>query len=143
MKANKALKRLVRIEGLISDLTERYSASAPQVRDALQDARAAVTRAKEAVGLEASSAAVPGAGRKATRKNRRSEGQKARWAAKKAAEIVPAKGPAKDAPRKGGMTDEGRQRLAEAMKRRWAVKRAGSAVKKRVGLSKKQRSGTK
>jgi hypothetical protein len=32
--------------------------------------------------------------------------------------------------RKGGMTPEGRRRLAEAMKRRWAVKRAGSQVKK-------------
>ncbi|HWD99400.1 MAG TPA: hypothetical protein VG345_10195 [Bryobacteraceae bacterium] len=32
--------------------------------------------------------------------------------------------------RKGGMTPEGRRRLAEAMKRRWAVKRAASQVKK-------------
>jgi hypothetical protein len=34
------------------------------------------------------------------------------------------------AKRKGGMTPDGRRRLAEAMKRRWAVKRAGSQVKK-------------
>jgi hypothetical protein len=32
--------------------------------------------------------------------------------------------------RKGGMTPEGRRRLAEAMKRRWAAKRAGSQVRK-------------
>ena len=32
--------------------------------------------------------------------------------------------------RRGGMTPEGRQRLAEAMKRRWGIKRAASAVKK-------------
>jgi hypothetical protein len=54
--------------------------------------------------------------------NRRSEAQRARWAEKKAAEVVPAA-------RKGGMTEDGRRRLAEAMKRRWAVKRA--AVKRR------------
>ena len=137
MKANKAFKRLAKIEGLITDLAERYSASAPRLRDVLQNAKAAVTRAKEAVGLEASSAAVPSALRKSTRKNRRSEGQKARWAAKKASEVVPGRVPATDAPRKGGMTDEGRRRLAEAMKRRWAVKRAGSAVKKRAGRPKK------
>ena len=54
MKANKALKRLAKIEALISDVTERYSASAPHVRDVLQDAKAAVARAKEAVRLRAS-----------------------------------------------------------------------------------------
>jgi len=37
------------------------------------------------------------------------------------------------AKRKGGMTPEGRRRLAEAMKRRWAAKRAGSQVKKSAG----------
>jgi hypothetical protein len=30
----------------------------------------------------------------------------------------------------GGISAEGRRRLAEAMKKRWALKRAGSAVKK-------------
>jgi hypothetical protein len=33
MKANKALKRLAKIEALMSDLTERYSASTPRIRD--------------------------------------------------------------------------------------------------------------
>jgi len=69
--------------------------------------------------------------------NRRSAGQKARWAAKKKAEAVLADGPVKDAPRKGRMTDAGRKRLADAMKRRWAAKRAGSALKKSVGRPKK------
>jgi len=55
MKANKALKRLAKIEALISDVTERYSASAPHIREVLQDAKAAVTRAKESVSLQASS----------------------------------------------------------------------------------------
>jgi hypothetical protein len=55
MKANKAVKRLAKIEALMSDVTERYSASAPHIREMLQDAKAAVTRAKEAVSLQASS----------------------------------------------------------------------------------------
>jgi hypothetical protein len=54
MKANKALKRLAKIEALMLDVTERYSASAP-IREVLQDAKAAVTRAKEAVSFQASS----------------------------------------------------------------------------------------
>jgi len=60
--------------------------------------------------------------------NKRSLAQKARWAAKKAAEAA-APAPPPKAARKGGMTPEGRKRLAEAMKKRWAVKRAASAVK--------------
>ena len=55
MKANKALKRLAKIEALISDLAERYSTDAPLIRGVLQNARVAVTRAKEAVSLQASS----------------------------------------------------------------------------------------
>ena len=54
MKANKALKRLAKIEALMSEVTERYS-SAPHIREVLQDAEAAVIRAKAAVSLEASS----------------------------------------------------------------------------------------
>lgn len=53
-----------------------------------------------------------------------------------AAAAAPA-GPAKRAytrraavKKRGGISEEGRLRLAEAMKRRWALKRAGSAVKK-------------
>jgi hypothetical protein len=54
MKTNKALKRLAKIEASISDMTERYSSS-PDILETLQDAKAAVTRAKEAVSLQASS----------------------------------------------------------------------------------------
>src|ERR1039458_10785194 len=54
MKTKKALKRLSKIEGLISDVTKRYS-SAPDIRETLQDAKVAITRAKEAVSLQASS----------------------------------------------------------------------------------------
>ena len=55
MKANKALKRLTKIKALISDVTERYSASTPHLRDVLRYAEEAVTKAKEAVGLHVSS----------------------------------------------------------------------------------------
>jgi hypothetical protein len=55
MKAKKALKRLAKIEALMSGVAERYSASATHVREVLQDAKTAVIRAKEAVSLQASS----------------------------------------------------------------------------------------
>ena len=58
MKANKALKRLAKIEALISNVTQRYSASAPAVRKVLRDAKAAVARAKEAVSLRLPQVAV-------------------------------------------------------------------------------------
>jgi hypothetical protein len=45
--------------------------------------------------------------------------------------ITPRKAAGKTAPaRKGGMTPEGRRRLALAMKRRWAAKRTGAQAKK-------------
>jgi hypothetical protein len=55
MKANKALKRLAKIEALISDVAKRYSSGAANVRKALQDAKAAVVQLKSAVSLQASS----------------------------------------------------------------------------------------
>ena len=55
MKANKALKRLTKIESLMSVVAERYSASAPHLRSVLKEATDAVARAKQAVSLEASS----------------------------------------------------------------------------------------
>lgn len=100
----------------------------------LEKQKTAIERAlaalREVEGIEPA-APAPASSVPARRKvsNKRSLGQKARWAAKKAAETTPLAAPAK-APSKGGMTPEGRKRLAEAMKKRWAVKRAGSAVKK-------------
>ena len=55
MKANKALKRLTHAKDLISDVTKRYSASAPDTSEKLRDAKAAVGRAKDAVKEQASS----------------------------------------------------------------------------------------
>jgi hypothetical protein len=41
MKANKVLKRIAKIEALISKLTERSSVSAPDIQELLRDAKAA------------------------------------------------------------------------------------------------------
>jgi len=54
MKANKAVKRLEHAEYLVSDVLERYSADAPEIRQQLLDAKSAVGRAKDAVSLQAS-----------------------------------------------------------------------------------------
>ena len=54
MKANKALKRLAKIEAIISDLTERYSKGAVHIREALQDAKAAIAHVKAAVSSQTS-----------------------------------------------------------------------------------------
>jgi hypothetical protein len=54
MKANKALKRLAKIEALISDLTERFSKGAVQIREALQDAKAALAHVKKTIRAQAS-----------------------------------------------------------------------------------------
>ena len=55
MKANKALKRLTKIERAISNLVTRYSPTAVHAKELLELAKTAVARAKEAVGLQASS----------------------------------------------------------------------------------------
>jgi Arc/MetJ-type ribon-helix-helix transcriptional regulator len=55
MKANKALKRLAKIDAWISDVTERYSSRASHIREALRDAKAAIARVKEAISSQAPS----------------------------------------------------------------------------------------
>ena len=103
MKANKALKRLTKIESLMSAVTERYSASAPHLRKVLKEATDAVARAKKAVGLQASSASrspkakdrdkqvVPFARKKSTAKNATTNTSKAsaKTASKRAAKKKP------------------------------------------------------
>ena len=80
MKANKALKRLAKIETLMSDVAERFSASAPHLREALKDLKAAVLSVKEAVKVQASSSAAPkkASHKKAARAQKKSCGQKGR-----------------------------------------------------------------
>ncbi len=55
MKANKAHKRLAHAEELIADVLERYAADAPDIRQHLLDANAAVGQAKSVLKLLASS----------------------------------------------------------------------------------------
>jgi hypothetical protein len=88
MKQKKALKRLAKSESLISDVTERYSASAPDAREVLQDAKASVARAKETVSLQASS----GMARKTAAARKKTAVEKA------AAKAVAAQTPKKSAP---------------------------------------------
>jgi hypothetical protein len=61
MKIQKALKRLAKIEALTSDLTERYSSSSASTREVLQDAKAAVEKARTVVESQSS----PGTAKKA------------------------------------------------------------------------------
>lgn len=49
MKANKALKRISKIEALTSDVTRRLSKGAPHISEALKDLKAAVARVRKAV----------------------------------------------------------------------------------------------
>jgi len=47
VKANKILKRIAKIEALMSKVADRSSASAPHIREPLREAQAAVTRAED------------------------------------------------------------------------------------------------
>jgi hypothetical protein len=107
MKATKVLKRLTKIEALLSDVMERYS-SAPYIREALQDAKTAVTRAKKAVSGPASS----GAAKHPTRK----------YSAAPAPAATPEKPKAKTR-----ISEEGIARIVAATKKRWAAFHAAKA----------------
>jgi len=92
MKANKALKRLGKIESIMSDVAERFSASAPHLREALKDLKAAMLSVKEAAKVQASPAAKKAAPKKAAHAGKKAVAKKAakkraplRKAAKKAA----------------------------------------------------------
>jgi hypothetical protein len=101
----------------------------------LERQRTAIDRALEAL-REVEGVAAPPASKAASVKrstvkaaiDRRSEGQRKRWAKKKAAEAAPDQEP--QAASKTRITAEGRQKLADAMKRRWAVKRAAATATK-------------
>jgi hypothetical protein len=121
MKANKILKRIAKIEALMSKLTERSSASAPHIRELLRDAKAAVTRAKKAVSLQASSG---------TAKN---------------PPVVHAEPSSKTTPEaskpKRKLSAAGRKAISDATKKRWAAKRA--AVKKAAPVKVAKKTGGK
>lgn len=66
MKATKALKRLAKIDSLMTDLAERLKGS-PEIREALQNTRAALARIKAAVSSQASNEKAAKARSKATK----------------------------------------------------------------------------
>lgn len=57
MKATKALKKLAKIEALLSNVSERYAASDHNIHALLEDAKDSMNRVKEAVTLQKSPAA--------------------------------------------------------------------------------------
>lgn len=61
MKANKALRRLAKIEALLADIKARTSGKTSDIRQALQDAGAAVARVKEIVSSQVAAKAGTGA----------------------------------------------------------------------------------
>jgi hypothetical protein len=84
---------------------------------------------KQKVAIEKALEALRGfgsvsSGAVADKGNRRSEAQKAQWAAVKAAGA-----PASKKPRR--LTPEGRKRLSENMRKRWAAKRTAAQSTKR------------
>ena len=104
----------------------------------LERQRSAIDRALEALreveGIDATSAApvrhvaVKAPGKSAA--DRRSEGQRKRWAPKKAKEAAVEQIAHDEPTTHSRITAEGRQKLAEAMRKRWAVKRAGGTARK-------------
>ena len=100
MKAKKAVKRLGKVESLLSNVIDQYGKSADSVRELLDSAKASVVRAMEAVSLQSST-------------------------------VAPKKPLVKaEAPKRRGLSAQGRKRLSIAAKKRWAIaKRKGiSAV---------------
>jgi hypothetical protein len=64
VKTKKVVKQLTKIETLISKVTDRCSKREVQLREALQDAKFAFTRAKKAVNSQVSSEKAKSAGTK-------------------------------------------------------------------------------
>ncbi len=85
MKANKALKRLAKIETLMSDVAERFSASAPHLREALKDLKATVLSVKEAVKVQTATATQKAPHKKAARAQKKAVVKKAKAPKAKAA----------------------------------------------------------
>ena len=96
MKANKALKRLAKIEVLISDVMERYSSRASHIREALRDAKAAIARVTQAINSQVPSEKP----KRAPMKRKKVAGKKAALktpTAKMGKKPTPTKKPAKKA----------------------------------------------
>lgn len=119
MKVNKVLKRLAKIEELMSEVTERCSKSAPDVREALQDAAAAFARVKAVVNSQTPSktAAGPPAERAKSTVKKKAPVKKA------VAKSVVATGAPTVVKKTRGFSAAQKTRQAERIKTLWATKR--------------------
>jgi len=100
MKAKKAVKRLNRVEALLSNVIDGFAAGERAIKELLDSAKAAVIRARKTVSVKTTPPAIE------------------------------KKPPVKARSAKSRITAEGRKKLSLAAKKRWAVaKRKGvSAV---------------
>ena len=108
------------LTGIIADLEQQ--------RDAVDRALAALREIGGGGAAPAKRRGRPRGRGKAAAANRRSEGQRRRWAEKKAAENTSA---TKLAAKKRTLTAAGRKRLSELMKARWASKNPPKPVAKK------------
>jgi hypothetical protein len=106
----------------MADGTSSILKELKRMREGIEEAILALERIESAEAPLNTPAAAPAT--KGVVTNRRSEGQKARYAAKRAAEATAVV--TKTAPRKGGMSAEGKKRLIAALKARWAAKKAAA-----------------
>jgi len=102
MKANKAVKRLGKIEELISDVAKRFAAHTPDIKEMLGDAKAAFERVRSAVSAKAekSSKSKRKSGADSGKAGRRRTEKKTAAAAKKTAVKTAANPPAPKAAKK-------------------------------------------
>ena len=107
MKAKKILKRIAKIEALMSEVTERSSASATHIQELLREAKTAIARAKKAVSSQASSGTVKNPRRKVLNPHRRPR----RNPSNRSASSLPlVEGPSRKRRRKDGQRNVRRRR---------------------------------
>jgi len=96
MKAKKAIKRLSKVESIISNVIDQFKDTKDGLRELLDSAKTSIVRAKKSVGLQESS---------------------------KAAKKPPARA---DKSQRARLSAEGRKNISIAAKKRWALaKRKG------------------
>ncbi len=91
MKAKKAIKRLTKVESILANVIDQFSANGDGLRELLDSAKTSVVRAKKTVGLQESA---------------------------KAAKKPPAKA---DKSQRARLSAEGRRNISIAAKKRWAA----------------------
>ena len=124
MKSSKILKRIAKIEALMSKLTERSSVSAPDIQELLRNAKAAITRAKKAVSLQAS----PGVAKNSPAKSAKH----------------PSKATREPSKPKRKLSADGRKAIVAATKKRWAAFHAAMQTgKPEPAVPKKARTARK